>query len=87
MTKQVSESKIIEAIKLVEAGMTVKEVCRQEGISPATYFKWKAKFGGMEVSDVKKMRQLEDENRRLKNMVAGLMLENDAIKGVLQKKW
>ena len=87
MTKQVSESKIIEAIKLVEAGMTVKEVCRQEGISPATYFKWKAKFGGMEVSDVKKMRQLEDENRRLKNMVAGLMLENEAIKGVLQKKW
>lgn len=87
MTKQVSESKIIEAIKLVEAGMTVKEVCRQEGISPATYFKWKAKFGGMEVSSVKKMRQLEDENRRLKNMVAGLMLENEAIKGVLQKKW
>lgn len=87
MTKRVSESKIIEAIKLVEAGMTVKEVCRQEGISPATYFKWKAKFGGMEVSSVKKMRQLEDENRRLKNMVAGLMLENDAIKGVLQKKW
>ena len=87
MTKQVSESKIIEAIKLVEAGMTVKEVCRQEGISPATYFKWKAKFGGMEVSSVKKMRQLEDENRRLKNMVAGLMLENEAIKGVLKKKW
>ena len=87
MTKRVSESKIIEAIKLVDAGMTVKEVCRQEGISPATYFKWKAKFGGMEVSDVKKMRRIEDENRRLKNMVAGLMLENDAIKGVLQKKW
>ena len=87
MTKQVSESKIIEAIKLVEAGMTVKEVCRQEGISPATYFKWKAKFGGMEVSSVKKMRQLEDENRRLKNMVAGLMLEKEAVKGVLQKKW
>jgi len=87
MTKQVSESKIIEAIKLVEAGMTVKEVCRQQGISPATYFKWKAKFGGMEISSVKKMRQLEDENRRLKNMVAGLMLENEAIKGVLQKKW
>jgi putative transposase len=87
MTKRVSESKIIEVIKLVEAGMTVKEVCRKEGISPATYYKWKAKFGGMEVSDVKKMRCIEDENRRLKNMVAGLMLENEAIKGVLQKKW
>lgn len=87
MTKRVSESKIIAVIKLVEAGMTVKEVCRQEGISPATYYKWKAKFGGMEVSDVKKMRCIEDENRRLKHMVAGLMLENEAIKGVLQKKW
>lgn len=87
MTKRVSEPKIIEVIKRVEAGMTVTDVCRQEGISPATYYKWKGKFGGMEVSDVKRMRQIEDENRRLKNMVAGLMLENDAIKGVLQKKW
>jgi putative transposase len=87
MSKRVSESKIIEAIKLVDEGMTVTEVCRQKGISPATYFKWKAKFGGMEISDVKKLRQIEDENRRLKNIVAGLMLENEAIKGVLQKKW
>jgi putative transposase len=87
MTKRVSESKIIEIINRVDAGMTVTEVCRQEGISPATYYKWKGKFGGMEVSDIKRMRQIEDENRRLKNMVAGLMLENDAIKGVLQKKW
>jgi len=69
-----------------DAGMKIPEVCRKHDISEASYYKWKAKFGGMEVSEAKRLRSLEEENRRLKNMVARLMLENEAIQDVLQKK-
>jgi len=73
-------------IKAVEAGRTVKDVCREAEISEATYYNWKAKYGGMEASDIKRMKDLEDENRRLKQMFADLSLENRALKDVIEKK-
>ena len=81
-----TESQIITVIKAVEAGRTVKDVCREAEISEATYYNWKAKYGGMEASDIKLMKDLEDENRRLKQMFADLSLENRALKDVIEKK-
>lgn len=75
-----SEAQIVGILKEHEAGVATKEICRQHGISPATFYTWKAKFGGMEVSDVAKMRALEDENRRLKRIVADQALNIDALK-------
>lgn len=85
--KRHSEEQIIKALKAAEAGMKVADVCREFGISDATYYKWKSKFSGMEVHEAKRLRQLEDENRRLKQMVADLSLDNQALKAVLEKKW
>lgn len=73
-------------IKSVEAGRTVRDVCREAGISKATYYNWKSRYGGMEVSDIKKIKDREDENRRLKQMFADLSLENRALKDVIEKK-
>lgn len=81
-----TESQIITVIKAVEAGRTVKDVCREAEISEAIYYNWKAKYGGMEASDIKRMKDLEDENRRLKQMFADLSLENRALKDVIEKK-
>ncbi|MFJ5434024.1 IS3 family transposase [Pectobacterium sp. CHL-2024] len=81
-----TEHQIIAVLKSVEAGRTVKDVCREAGISEASYYNWKAKFGGMEASDIKKMKDLEDENRRLKQMFADLSLECRALKDVIGKK-
>jgi len=75
-----SETQIVSILKEHEAGAETKEICRRHGISPATFYNWKAKFGGMEVSDVAKMRALEDENRRLKRIVADQALNIDALK-------
>jgi putative transposase len=75
-----SEAQIVGVIKESEAGSNTKELCRKHGISTNTFYKWKAKFGGMEVSDVAKMRAIEDENRRLKRIVANQSLEIDALK-------
>jgi putative transposase len=75
-----TEHQIIAVLKSVEAGRTVKDVCREAGISEASYYNWKAKYGGMEASDIKKMKDLEDENRRLKQMFADLSLECRALK-------
>lgn len=80
-----TEHQIIAVIKSVEAGRTVKDVCREAGISEATYYNWKSKYGGMEASDIKKIKDLEDENRRLKQMFADLSLENRALKDVIEK--
>lgn len=80
-----TEHQIIAVLKSVEAGRTVKDVCREAGISEASYYNWKAKFGGMEASDIKKMKDLEDENRRLKQMFADLSLECRALKDVIEK--
>ncbi|ENG8419669.1 IS3 family transposase [Klebsiella pneumoniae] len=81
-----TENQIIAVIKSVEAGRTVKDVCREAGISEATYYNWKSRYGGMEASDIKKIKDLEDENRRLKQMFADLSLENRALKDVIEKK-
>lgn len=87
MTKsKFSENQIINILKQTENGRTVAEVCREHSISPSTYFKWKTKYGGMEVSDLKRIRDLEDENRQLKRMFADLSLENRALKDVIEKK-
>ncbi|AFQ67257.1 Transposase [Klebsiella pneumoniae subsp. pneumoniae 1084] len=82
-----TEHQIIAVLKSVEAGRTVKDVCREAGISEASYYNWKAKFGGMEASDIKKMKDLEDENRRLKQMFADLSLECRALKDVIEKNF
>jgi putative transposase len=74
-------------LKEHEAGVKIAEITRKHGISEQTFHRWKAKFGGMEVSDAKRLKALEDENRRLKQMVADQLLENQAIKAVLGKKW
>lgn len=81
-----SEHQIIKILKEVEAGRTTKDVCREYGISNATYYVWKSKFGGMEASDIRRMRELEYENARLKQMYADLSLENRALKDVIEKK-
>jgi putative transposase len=75
-----TEQQIVGILKESEAGAKTADLCRQHGVSPATFYKWKSKFGGMEVSDVAKMRMLEDENRRLKKLLADSALEIDALK-------
>jgi putative transposase len=84
---QFSDEQIINILKLVEAGQKVADVCRAHGVSEATYYRWKAKYGGMDVSQLRRLQQLEDENRRLKHLVADLSLDNAALKDVLVKKW
>ncbi|ASC26140.1 transposase [Enterobacter hormaechei subsp. steigerwaltii] len=81
------EHQIIAVMKSVEAERTVKDVCRDAGISEALYYNWKAKFGGMEASDIKKMKDLEDGNRRLKQMLADLSLECRGLKDVIEKSF
>jgi putative transposase len=81
------ETQIIRILKEVEGGRMVKEVCREYGISGATYYNWKSKYGGMEASDMRKLKELEDENRRLKRLFANLSLEHDALKDVIAKKF
>ena len=81
-----SEHQIIAILKAVEAGRTVKDVCREHELSDATYYKWKAKYGGMEAADIKRLRELEEENRRLKHMYAELSLDHQILKEVLTKK-
>ena len=81
-----TEHQIITILKEVEQGRSVKDVCREHSVSEATYYRWKAKYGGMQASDIKRLRSLEDENRRLKQMYADLSLENRALKDVIAKK-
>ncbi len=81
-----SENQIIAILKAVEAGRTVRDVCREHEISEATYYQWKSKYGGMQASDIRRLRELEEENRRLKQMYADLSLENHALKDVIAKK-
>jgi putative transposase len=81
-----TETQIVKILKEVEGGRLVKEVSREYGISDATYYNWKAKYGGMEASDVKRLKDLEDENRRLKSMFAELSLEHRILKDIIEKK-
>lgn len=82
-----TEAQIVKILKEVEAGRMVKEVCREYGMSDATYYNWKAKYGGMEASDIKRLKDLEDENRKLKQMYAELSLEHKVLKDVIEKKF
>lgn len=82
-----NEEQIIGMIKEQEAGMPTAEVCRKHGISSASFYKYKAKFGGMDVSDARRLRSLEDENARLKKLLADQMLDNAVLKDVAAKKW
>lgn len=80
-----TESQIVGILKESDAGVPVNEIWRKHGISSATYYKWKAKYGGLEASELKRVKELEAENSRLKRMYAELALENEAIKAVLKK--
>ena len=82
-----SEEQIIGILKEHQAGLGAKELCRKHGISDATFYKWRSKYSGMEVSEAKRLRALEEENRQLKQMVAELSLDNRALKSALEKKW
>jgi len=81
-----NESQIVGILKEADSGVMVKDVCRKYGISDATYYKWKSKYGGLEVSDVRRMRELEAENSKLKRMYADVSLENQALKDLISKK-
>ena len=81
------EEQIIAALKLAEAGGKVDELCRKLGVTQTTFYRWKQKYGGLEVSDARKLRALEDENRRLKQMVADQALDLQALKLVISKKY
>lgn len=87
MKKRFTESQIVAAIKKQEAGIAVKDICREIGISDATFYNWKAKYGGMEASDVKRMKELEAENAQLKSMYAETSMENRALKSLIEKKF
>ncbi len=80
-----TETQIVSILKEAEAGRKVDDVCREHGISNATYYQWKSKYGGMEASDLKRMKELEAENSKLKRMYADMALENQAIKDLLGK--
>jgi putative transposase len=82
-----SDEQIIGVLREHDAGASVAEVCRRHGMSTATFYAWKAKFGGMEVSDAKRLKALEEENAKLKRLYADAMLDNTALKDLLAKKW
>jgi len=81
-----TETQIVAILKKQESGIKVADLCREHGISEATFYNWKAKYGGMQVSDVKRMKELEAENGRLKRMYAELSMTNDALKELIEKK-
>ncbi len=81
-----TESQIVAVLKEAESGVAVQEVCRKHGISDAAYYNWKSKYGGMEVSDLRRIKELEAENSKLKRMYAEMALENRAMKDLIEKK-
>jgi len=81
-----TETQIVSILKEVDAGISVKEICRKHGISDATYYNWKSKYGGMSASDLKRLKEVEAELSRLKRMYADLALENHALKDLIEKK-
>ena len=82
-----SEAKILEILKQAEGGVRVPELCREHGMSNASFYKWHAKFGGMDASIIGRMKEIEDENKRLKKMYAEMSMQNDVLKEALGKKW
>ena len=85
--KRFSEEQIIGILKEHEGGVPVSELCRKHGVSDASIYKWKAKYGGLEVSEAKRLRALEDENSKLKKLLAEAMLDNAMLKDIASKKW
>lgn len=85
--KRYSEEQIIGILREAEAGVPVADLCRKHGMSDASFYKWRSKNGGMDVSDAKKLRQLESENAKLKQLLADAMLDKAALEDVLTKKW
>lgn len=85
--KRFSEEQIIGVLKEHEAGMKTADLCRKHGISEATFYNWKSKYGGLDVSEAKRLRALEGENAKLKRLLADAMLDNAALKDLLTKKW
>lgn len=81
-----TEQQIVAVLKEADAGASVRDLCRRHGISHGTYYQWKSKYGGMEASDLRRIRDMEAENARLKRLVADLSLENAALKDVIQRK-
>lgn len=87
MKKRYSEEQIIGFLREAESGIKVKDLCRRHGFSEASFYVWRSKFGGMDVSDAKRLKALESENVKLKKLLAESMLENEVIKEALRKKW
>ena len=87
MKRRYTDEQIIKAIKKHEAGAKVEDICRDLGISNGTFYNWRSKFSGMEVNEAKRLRELETENNKLKRLLADKMLEVEAMKDVLAKKW
>ncbi|GAP66863.1 transposase [Mizugakiibacter sediminis] len=85
--KRFSEEQIIGFLREAEAGLAVKDLCRKHGFSEASYYLWRSKFGGMSVSEARRLKELETENARLKKLLAEQVLENEVIKDALRKKW
>jgi putative transposase len=84
---RITEEQIIGILKEQESGQRTADVCRRHGVSEGTFYKWKAKYGGLEVSEAKRLKALEDENTRLKKLLAETMLDNAILKDVASKKW
>lgn len=82
-----TEEQIIAVLKEAEAGVKTQELCRKHGISDVTFYKWRSKYGGLDVSEARRLKGLEDENRRLKHLLAETLLDNKALKDLLAKKW
>jgi putative transposase len=87
MKKRFTEEQIIGFLREAEAGLPIKELCRRHGFSEASYYLWRSKFGGMSVSDAKRLKELETENTRLKKLLAEAVLENEVTREALRKKW
>tara|TARA_Y100001933_G_scaffold246264_1_gene277856 strand:+ start:65 stop:334 length:270 start_codon:yes stop_codon:yes gene_type:complete len=87
MKKRFSDEQIISILKEAEAGLAVKELCRKHNISDATFYTWRKKFGGMEVSEARRLKAVEDENARLKKLLAESLLDNEALKAALNRKY
>lgn len=87
MKKRFTEEQIIGFLREAEAGLPIKELCRRHGFSEASYYLWRSKFGGMSISDAKRLKELETENTRLKKLLAESVLENEITREALRKKW
>ena len=87
MKKRFSERQIVAILKEGEAGVAVKDICRKHNISDATFYTWRKKYRGMDTKDLRRLKQLEEENRKLKRLLADSMLDNDALRAALSKKY